>query len=515
MRRRKKRGYFLHAFLIFQLVLILFISFALMYVNSLLTTYENAQPERLVEDAVAELAEKAENRTLFPSVDTGKWEEGLDIQGIYAELFSASGTRYTPKAGLHAENELVYVVKTEDGFPLAEVTLEAVGDPVTRLAVFTWQEWKLKSAEAVLDPKSYTLSVPDDFTITVNGVKLTDEDGTVEEDGDILYTMENLYFRPEVEILSEKGEKAQFSIKGDRIIPVFYDYQLTLPAAFSVTLNGSPLPGIGTSKEYSSYYIRVLEKPQVIIQDPYGNSVSYEGGNTLPLTVMTVKATDRHKVTVDGKAVPDGFVTYTDNEEYSSFAEYVKNLPRLAEYSIAVLSDDPDILVTLPDGVSLPVEKGTKLYDLTEPAGAPSIPADIASQVDPLAIAKKWSLFVSKDLPGQNYGLYDIAQYLIPNSYQYKIATNYAFGIDITFTSIHTLKDPPFTDEAVSNFVQITDDCFSVDVTFSKHMVLSNGDLVDTMNERLYFVKYDDPANANDTPAWKLASMKEMSTNAE
>ena len=67
----------------------------------------------------------------------------------------------------------------------------------------------------------------------------------------------------------------------------------------------------------------------------------------------------------------------------------------------------------------------------------------------------------------------------------------------------------------MTNYVKITDDCFSVDVSFSKHMILSNGELVDTMNERLYFVKYDNPADDWDTPTWKLASMKEMSTNAE
>ena len=139
---------------------------------------------------------------------------------------------------------------------------------------------------------------------------------------------------------------------------------------------------------------------------------------------------------------------------------------------MAVLEDKPAIEITDRDGNSVSWEEGSRTLDLTQPVGTDSIPESIAAEVDPLAIAEKWSLFVSKDLPGQSYGLYDIAQHLIPDSYQYKIATNYAFGIDITFTSIHTLKNHPFTGETVSNFVAITDNCFSVDVSFSKHMIL-------------------------------------------
>ncbi len=515
--RRRKKGLFSQAFLIFQLVLILGVAACLIYVHQLLTTYEKNQPERLVEAAIADLIQKAEDKTLFDdeSLNTeGSLEEGLDLRQIYTDMLSAPGTRYTTKAGLHAENELVYSVKAEDGHPLAEITLEAVGEPVTKLAVFSWQEWKLKSATPLLDGTDYTLTVPDDFTVIIDGTALTAEYGTAAENGTVLYALKNLHFIPEIQILSPTGESAEYSIKGERIIPVIYDYHLTLPAALSLSLNGEPLIGEGTDNGYLVYDICLVTKPEVIITDPYGNCVSYEGGNTLPLTYLTIDATDRHTVTVNGAPVPQSMISTRDNPDYEPFADYVSHLPKLATFTVAVLEEKPAIEITDGDGNSVTWEEGSRTLDLTQPVGIDSIPEGIAAEVDPLAIAKKWSLFVSKDLPGQNYGLYDIAQYLIPNSYQYKIATNYAFGIDITFTSIHSLKDPPFTGETVSNFVAITDKCFSVDVSFSKHMILSNGELVDTMNERLYFVKYDDPANDWDTPTWKLASMKELS-NAE
>ena len=449
------------------------------------------------------------------AIQRGEEVSEKDIEQIYADLFRSADTRFTPKAGLHAENETVYIVKTSDGITLAEITLEAIGEPMTRLAVFTWQEWKLKSAEPTLTPKTYTLSVPKDFDVSINGLSLTDEDGVSADESTVLYTLENLYFKPEVKIISKTGLEAEYSIKGDRIIPIIYDYNLTLPASITLTLNGEPQTGTPASDGYMTYDICEVTKPEVLISDLYGNTVSYEGGNTLPLTVLTVDATDRHTVKVNGTAVPHSVASYRPNPDYEVFAEYVSNIPRLATFEIAVLQDEPLIVIEDQKGNSVAWEKGIRSMDLTESVSGDPLPEAIAAEIDPLEIAKKWSLFVSKDLPGQSYGLYDITQYLIPGSYQYKIATNYAFGIDITFTSYHTLKTPPFTDETVTNFVQITDDCFSIDISFKKHMVLSNGDLVDTMNERLYFVKYDNPSDDWDTPTWKLASMKEMSTNAE
>ena len=73
--------------------------------------------------------------------------------------------------------------------------------------------------------------------------------------------------------------------------------------------------------------------------------------------------------------------------------------------------------------------------------------------------------------------------------------------------------DPPFRNERVGNFRQITDDCFSVDISFDKHMRLYYGkEIVDSMNERWYFLKY---GTGDAAPTWRLAAMKEVGSNAE
>lgn len=110
----------------------------------------------------------------------------------------------------------------------------------------------------------------------------------------------------------------------------------------------------------------------------------------------------------------------------------------------------------------------------------------------------------------------EISQYLVKGSYQYEVAKKYANGVDIKFISGHGLANPPFTEESVTNFIWIADNCFSVDVSFVKHMILRVGSRVDDpMNDRFYFVKYDDTEDGVDNPMWKIVSMKEIVEDGE
>ena len=128
-----------------------------------------------------------------------------------------------------------------------------------------------------------------------------------------------------------------------------------------------------------------------------------------------------------------------------------------------------------------------------------------------LEVAQNWSLFLTQDASFSR-----IRDYLIPDSYQYEVARKYATGLEMTFTSRHTLENPAFTGNSVTNFTWITDDCFSVDISFVKHMRLWYGTAVDdAMNDRFYFVRYDDTADGVENPAWKLVSMKEILDDAE
>ena len=252
--------------------------------------------------------------------------------------------------------------------------------------------------------------------------------------------------------------------------------------------------------------IRTLEDPEIIITDLYGNSFRYDGTEPVPLTYCTVTADDDVTVYVDGIEVPDSATTTSDNPEYQTVSEYVSDIPKTKVFNIAVLKDSADIVSRDRNGNVLDADYSSHSVNLTNSvAGQASMPDGLTAQINPLQVGEYWSLLMSADTE-----FWTVAQYLIEGSYLYDVAYKWATSIDITFTSIHYLKTPPFTNESVSNFRQISDSCFSVDVSFDKNMVLDDGrDLVDSMNSRFYFVNTPDTGNT-----WKLVQIKELLTDA-
>ena len=275
-----------------------------------------------------------------------------------------------------------------------------------------------------------------------------------------------------------------------------------------MTVDGQVSEGeeVPASQGIVRHEIQTLKHPEIIVTDAFGNTVTYDGGSSLPLTYCLLTADTSYSVTVDGEKVPESLVTVTPNPDYEELSKYTEGLPENAVYWIAVLRDNAEIRITDRNGNSETVDPAVHSLDVTGRKTGDGVPANIAAEVDVLAIGEKWSRFMSADLYGDLYGYYDMASYLLYGTYLYDVASRWATSIDITFTSIHTLLDPPFTEERVDNFRQLTDDCFSADVHFVKHMYLSNGEyLDDTMYATLYFLKNESTWNA-----WKLMQIKEI-----
>jgi len=499
-------------YLIYFAVLVTLVIAATGYVNGLLHDYEHAQPERSVRDVMVELSKDAAGNGFWEkyqlsSPQAGTFESGIDIKQVYLALYAGELT-FAAKGGLHAEDELFYYIKNGD-LPLAEVKLKAAGPTVTKLAVLSMREWNVESVTPLIEPHSYTVTLPSSFSMKVNGIPLTAENGTVKNDGEILYTIPDVYLEPEFLITDKAGNQAQYTVKNNRILVEYYNYSLTLPADLKVTLDGAIMPGTAAGDDLLRYDVTQLAKPALQISDQYGNVINYDGGDKLPLTYVTIHATDLHTVKVGEIAVSP--VSLSAHPDYVHFTKYAEGLPQKAVYTIAALSDSADISVTDRNGTNIPLEEGLDEYDLTAEAGLDTVPAEVSAEIDLLSVAQNWSLFMSNDLKFSK-----LSGNLITGSYQYEVARKYATGIDITFISNHVLLDPAFTENSVTNFRWITDKCFSVDISFVKHMRLTRtGQLVDDeVNDRFYFVKYDDTVNGVNDPVWKLASMKEIINDA-
>lgn len=506
---KKRLSAFRLAYLIYAGVLIALVIAALSYVGSLLREYERSQPEAHVQQALEQFLADADAGKDLQSIygvylpESGaplsQYEAGTDLQQAHLDLLADDELKFAAQTGT-AEDELLYHVE-KNGLCLAQVALKANGPTYTKLAVFSMRDWSVVSFTPVLEAKDYTLTVPSSFDVKVNGI---DAEGT-EKDRLTEYALSGMYLTPELTITDEHGTPAEYKIKKNKISVEYYDYSLTLPSSLTVTVNGAAASGEDAGSELVQYSITSLTKPTVDISDLFGNTITYEGGE-LPLTYATVTADERCVIQVAGKAVPDAAVTTTENPEFETFKEFVSNLPGVSTYRIAILQKDAEISATDPNGKAVELEQGKSFYDLTLAGALETVPEEVSAQVDVLKIAQNWSLFLTRD-----YSFSQLKKYIVPNSYQYEVAYKYANSIDYTFISSHTLFDPPFVDNLVKNFVWITDDCFSVDISFVKRMNVARvGAVDDPMNDRFYFVKYDSTNDGVDNPVWLLASMKEI-----
>lgn len=511
---KKRKMAFRRVYFTYLCILTVLVVSALIYVNALLVQYEECQPENRVMEAAAVLAREALDEGFWskyslPEVEAGALEQNIDIVKAYLSLYTDGNIEFSQKAGAHREDELFFTLEN-NGVMLAEIKLKAVGPAVTKLAVLSFREWRIEDIKPVVEPCDYTISVPVSFKVSVNGTALTEEDGIAGDKHDITYTVQNVYLTPDFDITDQSGNTVSYTIKNHEVIADFFQYSLTLPGALKVKVNGEEWEGEEIDDNVIRYNITMLAKPVIEISDYYGNTIDYEENEELSLTLMTISADSRYVVEVSGQPVPSQAVCVYDNPQYAQLVPYVEELPKVNVYQIAILKENAGITVKDENGQSLSMDSGSANYDFTSRInGLAEVPEMVSAEVDVLDIAQKWSLFMSNDMPFS-----EIKQYFIAGSYQYEAAAKYARGIDITFISEHTLLDPTFTENSVTNFSWIADNCFSVDISFVKNIRLRTGKKVDdVMNDRFYFVKYDDTDDHIDNPAWKIVCMKEIVDN--
>lgn len=288
-----------------------------------------------------------------------------------------------------------------------------------------------------------------------------------------------------------------------------YEFHLTAPASVIIKNNGEVLQGVVTDGT-ASYDVYSLTPLNVEVCDILGNSVPYDRKNLPKFT--DYKVTVPPTYTIRGvETVPLEAASLAPIEELKYVKEYCPDVPDNATYILSILSGEPDFQILDSNGneVDFTLEN-REVAIIGEFAGQDSRPAFV--DFDPLTVAKLWSLFMTQDFTGANNGYGQLSPYLIKGSYLQDVAWKWATGIDITFTSTHTLKDPPFQVENVSNYVVYSENCFSCDIRLEKTMVLTRtGEEVDdALNSTFYFVKYDDTDNGKDDPHWVLVDYHEI-----
>ena len=214
MKNKIRLNGFLLTYIIFALVLAVLVASALVYVDSVLDEYEEKHPTRLLEKAVVLLQAEAENGTLYqkdeaPAMISGKFEENKNVKDEFAKKLSGD-IKFSSQKWI-SETECTYNVLS-DGFAIAEIKLKKIGEPITKLAIISIQEYELVSYLPISHTYTIELSkeiaLSDEISVSVNGIELGESDLTKAEDGKIM--MQELfgefapyaYYVPHILILS-------------------------------------------------------------------------------------------------------------------------------------------------------------------------------------------------------------------------------------------------------------------------------------------------------------------------
>ena len=216
--------------------------------------------------------------------------------------------------------------------------------------------------------------------------------------------------------------------------------------------------------------------------------------------------------------VPSNYEVYVNDKlltDYSSstnfsdldFMYYNDSMPTLVTYEINNLVNEEKITVKDFNGNTIDIAENNFVYQNKEyfynVASLDEAKQIIDINIDILKVAEDWHLFLTKDLSGERYGFYNFAKYLIEGTNMYQMAYNWAFSVDITFTSKHSLGNPIWPEERVENFIIYGPNAFSCEVYLNKDMIVNGKHQPDIMHDRLYFIR-------DDAGEWKLINLQSV-----
>lgn len=492
-----KKNKFWMLYAIFALVLILAGTLVLGHVKNVLREYEASQPERLAEQQLEVISNAAKQGTLnevlnFYELNQAEYDIDIsDFREYKDKIKQAKKLSFKVKNGF-SETEQKFNIFADDEL-IAVLTLESVKEEV-KLAILKVNEWQVKSLEPVitLTNYNYVVDVPQGFSVTINGTVLSNPEPSG-ENGWETYVVETLYSEPEIKIFDAYGTEALYDIVENRVKPIIHSFVLTLPKEFTVSAGGMIQEGITTGSEITYEFSTLHEKLE--LTDSFGNRLEYRGGDNIYTYNYEMRLPETFTVAVNGQEATKYITNIEENERYQYCLEYAQ-MPKLVTYEFknAICRPEVEVYDNLNQKVECVFENG--YYEVTKLSGLPEIPKAVSEQVDVLEIAKMWSKLMTDDLEGPQNGFGTMKEYLLPGSYLYDVAYKWVTNIDITFTFSHVLKNPPFTEESVTNYVSYGDNLFSCDIYFVKHMEdakdRNEGEIVDIMNSTFYFMYHEE-----------------------
>ncbi|MBE6902613.1 MAG: hypothetical protein E7478_09070 [Ruminococcaceae bacterium] len=519
----KKLSGFKLAYIIFLGICILLSAVFLIYVHCVIKEYDRAQPERVVEQQMEWLTTHSADGTLgselgFAELCSNRYEnnDANRFAAAYADRIKGAELTYEFIASQSGDMKKAYSILA-DGEPVGTLSLSGQNNR-TSLFFFSMADWSADGFEPIIADTVYNLTVyrPAGTKVFINGVEPTDAERTEGSYDAPAYAVKGLLNEPEIEYMMADGSTVSYTTENNVVKPIVYNYQITVPAGLKVAMNGQQLSGEPAADGQMMYTIRDMTEPKVSFTDSCNNTYTFLGGNDVTFYPHKVTLPANYSLTINGIDA-DSFCTAQSTPHPDAAVMMDKagvQLPDLKTYEFVLLLGDAEAVITDENGVQNTYTLTDSPLELTTLNGSDTIPEDIAAQIDVMETAKNWSRFMTDDLAGELHGLYTVYDFLIKDSDYYRFAYEWATGIDITFTSTHTIDS--FTNESISNFNQYNENCFSCEVYFEKNMSLYRGSTyvgarTDVFHSIMYFVYTDDtPDNGIDDPHWAIAVMHDV-----
>ena len=470
---------FVKSYLIFLSVCVVLSAAFLIYVHSVATGYDKAQPERAVEKQIEWIKAKSADGTLISEIDfnalcSNRYEDN-DVAAIsqqYMAKFKDAEITYEYNAADSSELSKAYTILA-DGNAAGRVYLKG-SDSRTSLFFFSTADWTVERYEPIIADMVYNLTVyqPDGVDVHINGIAPAPEH--LDSSSDIpAYSILGLLNEPEIKYTSTDGTEVAYIADNNTIKPIMYNCEITIPEGISAFIDGKALDGESTGDGRKLYKIREMLAPKITFTDGCGSSITLIDDYELQYNSYSVTLPEDYALSVNGIAA-ESFCNI--QEVAHADAQYLLDMAGVTlvgtkTYRFTLITDEPVIEVTDENGsvsqyvmAQSDLEIGVETLDV--------IPEEIASQIDVLETAKLWSKFMTDDLEGDYHGLDTVYEILIKDSDYYETAYEWAMGPDIHFTSPHTIDS--FTNERVSRFIRHSDVCFSCEVYFEKNISLAD-----------------------------------------
>ena len=510
--KKPKKGFriLLIVYFLFIVALIVASIFILNRVTENVAECNRSQPELCIEAKVAEIKSR---------IDDGSIGSYIDIASLYPRHYGAPVERFvTDYVALLQKREITYVplksseerekqyaIKAGDD-TFATVALESRNERTT-LFSFGMADWSVKKITPIRFNCHNVISVliPAGYRCYINDVQVT---GKPEDavDGVPKYTVSDLPENVNVRFENAEGKELSYVSAGEGLLsPVAYRYMVSLPRDITIIVDGKALDKPAAVEGKCTYEISGMTEPTMVLRDIFGNERPYDGQSTTALNTFSVEIPENFSLsTVTGVFYAPEDASRADDPYLSEMQKYLPDfrLNDLLTYHLSSFTKEVKVVVTdnLGGKQMYTLEPGRTL-SIRSQRGQDEMPAELLAEIDPMKFAVDWSKFMTNDEKFDN-----IKKYFLKDSTFYKEAYTWAHDPDHKFTSGH--EAPTFSNKKTREFVQYTDNCFSVRVSLTKSMFLPNGrkTVTDDLDMIVYFVKYDTtPDNGKDDPVWIVA----------